>query len=166
MRFNLPTACLAAAVVIGIPAIASAQGESTDRKFNATGSRHVSSGAIGAMRNGAHWITGMNSGSSAAARTVRPMRSPHGKVRPPRPARMLPTLGSPSTIRRAWRSSMRYCPNFLDHVFFGGKWQHPSEKASASPGLRLFRVSSVPLSKHRSVRRQIPIDSTAARGVN
>ena len=63
MRFNLPTACLAAVVVIGIPAIASAQGESTERNSNATGSRHVSSGAIGAMRNGAHWITGMNSGS-------------------------------------------------------------------------------------------------------
>ena len=63
MRFNLPTACLAAAVVIGIPAIASAQGVSTDRNGNATGSRHISSGAIGAMRNGAHWITGMNSGS-------------------------------------------------------------------------------------------------------
>jgi hypothetical protein len=63
MRFNFPTACLAAAVVIGLPAIASAQGGSTDRNSNAAGSRHVSSGAIGAMRNGAHWITGMNSGS-------------------------------------------------------------------------------------------------------
>jgi hypothetical protein len=64
VRFNFPTTCLAAAVVIiGIPAIASAQGVSTDRNGNATGSRHVSSGAIGAMRNGAHWITGMNSGS-------------------------------------------------------------------------------------------------------
>jgi hypothetical protein len=63
VRFNFPTACLAAAVVIiGIPAIASAQGISTDRNGNATG-RHVSSGAIGAMRNGAHWITRMNSGS-------------------------------------------------------------------------------------------------------
>jgi hypothetical protein len=64
VRFNFPTACLAAAVVIiGIPAIASAQGVSTDRNGNATGSRHVGSGAIGAMRNGAHWIAGMNSGS-------------------------------------------------------------------------------------------------------
>ena len=63
MRFNFPTAGLSAALVIGISAIASAQGGSTDRNSNAMGSRHVSSGAIGAMRNGAHWITGMNSGS-------------------------------------------------------------------------------------------------------
>jgi hypothetical protein len=63
MGFNFPTACLAAAVVIGIPAIASAQGVSIDRNGYAMGSRHVSSGIIGAMRNGAHVPTEMNSGS-------------------------------------------------------------------------------------------------------
>jgi hypothetical protein len=68
MRFNLPTACLAAAVVIGTLAIASAQGESADRNSKVTGSRHVSSGAIGAMRNGAHGIPGMESGAAPAAR--------------------------------------------------------------------------------------------------
>ena len=63
MGFNFPTACLAAAVVMGIPSIASAQGVSIDRNGYAMGSRHVSSGIIGAMRNGAHVPTGMNSGS-------------------------------------------------------------------------------------------------------
>jgi hypothetical protein len=62
VRFNFPTFFLAAAVVIGIPAIASAEGVSTDCNDNAPG-RHVSSEAIGAMRNGGDWITGMNSGS-------------------------------------------------------------------------------------------------------
>jgi hypothetical protein len=63
MGFNFPTTCLVAAVVIGIPAIASAQSVSTDRNGYAMGSRHVSSGIIGAMRNGAHVPTGMYSGS-------------------------------------------------------------------------------------------------------
>jgi hypothetical protein len=78
---NLPTACLAVVVAIGIPAIASAQGVSTDRNSNATG-RHVSSGAIGAMRNGAHWIAGMNSGSQRVGPNGTRNAAPTAKQRP------------------------------------------------------------------------------------
>ena len=69
MQFSFRTACLAATVIIGATAIASAQGGSTDRNGNAIGSQHVGSGgghmSGGAMHNGMKGTTGMNSGSAA-----------------------------------------------------------------------------------------------------
>jgi hypothetical protein len=74
MNFNLRTVCLAAAVVVGSTAIASAQGGQTDRSGNSMGSQHVGNGG-GAMQHPSGTV-----GSSNTAKSQRdaPNGSPGG----------------------------------------------------------------------------------------
>jgi hypothetical protein len=79
---GLKTDCLTAMVVIGSTAIASAQGGSTDRNGNAVGSQHIGNGTSGAMHNGAHATTGMNSDAARDNPNGSPGSAPKAKEGP------------------------------------------------------------------------------------
>ena len=60
MGFRIRTACVVAAMLVGMAPVAFAQGGSTDRNYNATGSQGV--GSKGGMTAREHATTGSTAG--------------------------------------------------------------------------------------------------------
>jgi hypothetical protein len=87
MQVNLRTVCVAAAVIIGSTAIASAQG-SADRNGNAMGSQNVGQGTTGGAMKDKGATTGMNRNSPS-------QNSPNGSPGTPPTAKQGPQ-GDPS----------------------------------------------------------------------
>src|SRR3954470_12869669 len=92
MQVNLRTVCVAAAVIIGSTAIASAQG-SADRNGNAMGSQNVGQGTTGGAMKDNKATTGMS-------RTRPPKNAPNGSPSAPPTTKQGPQ-GGPSKSKDA-----------------------------------------------------------------
>lgn len=84
MNINFKTVCLAATVIVGCTAVASAQGGQTDRNGNSMGSKHIGNGNNegGAMRHPSGTVGSNATRSQRDAPNGSPGAAPKAKAGP------------------------------------------------------------------------------------